>query len=219
MKKLILIVFLIFTVLSCSSKDNVCSSDNLLCEFFEIYYPVDSNISLNDAQLSEIDLDTYKKISNDYLNDSNSESIFHLYSNGIFIPRFSYSIFNEFEEEELWLGVSLYPVDKKNPFLETLNIFYTNNDIKFASESIYGICNLDNNSYLDTISTKIFNCNKENISSYDYWIEQENYMWRIKCVWENDKFYIKNTKTGIYEEINSSDTCRKSFESFKSKIN
>jgi hypothetical protein len=219
MKKLILIIFLIFAVLSCSSKENVCSSNNLLCEFFEISYPVDSNIGLNDAQLSEIDLDTYKKISSDYLDNSNSESIFHLYSNGIFIPRFSYSIFNEFEEEELWLGVSLYPVDKKNSFLETLGVFYTNNDIKFASESIYGTCILDDNSYLDSVSTKIFNCNKENIFSYDYWVEQENYMWRIKCVWENESFYVRNIKSGIYKKINASDTCRKSFKSFNPKIN
>ena len=44
-------------------------------------------------------------------------------------------------------------------------------------------------------------------------------MWRIKCVWEDESFYIRNNKTGSFEETKSSDTCRKSFESFKSKIN
>jgi len=218
MKKLLLFIFIIFLFVSCTEKDNLCSSDNLLCSFFEIHYPENSTIGKNNAQLSQVDLDSYKKITNDYLNDSNSESIFHLYSNGIFIPRFSYAILNEFEEEELWLGVALYPNDKKNALLETLNIFYTNNDIKLANESIYGTCIIDKNSYLNSISTKIYNCNKDNIYSYDYWIEQENYMWRIKCVWENSNFLLRNSKTEIYEEVISSDTCRRSFESFKSKI-
>ncbi|MDG2101664.1 MAG: hypothetical protein GWO78_04420 [Dehalococcoidales bacterium] len=219
MKKLLFIIILTFSFISCSAEENICSSENILCEFFEIYYPIQSNISPDNAELSETDLDTYQKISDEYLNNPDAESIFHLYSNGIFIPRFSYSILNEFEEEELWLGVALYPVDKKNSLTETLNIFYTNSDIKYASESNYGICNLDNNSYLSTVSTKIYNCNKEDLYSYDYWVEQENYMWRIKCVWETESFYIRNNKTGTFEETKAADTCRKSFKSFKSKIN
>ena len=76
---------------------------------------------------------------------------------------------------------------------------------------------LDKNSSLDSKSSKIYNCIKDNISSYDYWVEGKDYMWKLKCVWKNSKFVsVKNT---IGTEYNSSDLCRKSFESFNPKIN
>ncbi|MAX11867.1 MAG: hypothetical protein CL711_00080, partial [Chloroflexi bacterium] len=143
------------------------------------------------------------------------DSIFHVYSNGIFIPRFSYSLLNEVAEEELYLAVALYPVDKKNKLEDTIEIFYEDPDIKYASESIYGECNFDNESYLSDESSKLYSCLKDNIYSYDYWIEDEDYMWRLKCVWRKNKFLsMKDLKITNYY---SSDLCRKSFESFKPK--
>tara|TARA_B000000475_G_scaffold185383_1_gene149505 strand:+ start:443 stop:1063 length:621 start_codon:yes stop_codon:yes gene_type:complete len=201
----------------CETNANICDSSNPLCKYFEIYYPEDSILGDDVAELADQDMETYRKISEDFLSNTSKDSIFHVYSNGIFIPRFSYSLLNEVAEEELYLAVALYPVDKKNNFEDTLEIFYKDPDIKYASESIYGECNFDNGSFLSTESSKIYNCLKDNISSYDYWIEEEDYMWRLKCVWRNNKFEsVKDLKITNY---NSSDLCRKSFESFESKTN
>jgi|TARA_B100001540_G_scaffold7086_1_gene6266 hypothetical protein len=201
----------------CETKENICDSSNPLCKYFEIYYPEDSIIGEDVAELAEEDLETYRKISEDFLSNTTKDSIFHVYSNGIFIPRFSYSLLNEVAEEELYLAVALYPVDKKNKLKDTLEIFYKDPDIKYASESIYGECNFDNGSYLSGEYSKLYNCLKDNIFSYDYWIEDEDYMWRLKCVWRNNKFSsVRDLKITNYS---SSDLCRKSFESFKLKTN
>ena len=201
----------------CETKENICDSSNPLCKYFEIYYPEDSIIGEDVAELAEEDLETYRKISEDFLPNTTKDSIFHLYSNGIFIPRFSYSLLNEVAEEELYLAVALYPVDKKNKLEDTIEIFYEDPDIKYASESIYGECNFDNESYLSDESSKLYSCLKDNIYSYDYWIEDEDYMWRLKCVWRNNKFSsVRDLKITNYT---SSDLCRKSFESFKLKTN
>ena len=159
-------------VASCATNENICDSSNPLCNYFEIYYPEDSILGEDVAELSEEDLATYRKISEDFLSNTSKDSIFHVYSNGIFIPRFSYSLLNEVAEEELYLAVALYPVDKKNNFEDTLEIFYKDPDIKYASESIYGECNFDKGSFLSTESSKLYNCLQDNISSYDYWIEE-----------------------------------------------
>ena len=201
----------------CETKENICDSSNPLCKYFEIYYPEGSIIGEDVAELAEEDLETYRKISEDFLSNTTKDSVFHLYSNGIFIPRFSYSLLNEVAEEELYLAVALYPVDKKNKLKDTLEIFYKDPDIKYASESIYGECNFDNGSYLSDEYSKLYNCLKDNIFSYDYWIEDEDYMWRLKCVWRNNKFSsVRDLKITNYS---SSDLCRKSFESFKLKTN
>jgi len=44
-------------------------------------------------------------------------------------------------------------------------------------------------------------------------------MWKMKCVWREDQFEAINQRLLKVEKINSSDTCRKSFESFKSQVN
>ena len=141
----------------CETKENICDSSNPLCKYFEIYYPEDSIIGEDVAELAEEDLETYRKISEDFLSNTTKDSIFHVYSNGIFIPRFSYSLLNEVAEEELYLAVALYPVDKKNKLKDTLEIFYKDPDIKYASESIYGECNFDNGSYLSDEYSKLYN--------------------------------------------------------------
>ena len=60
---------------------------------------------------------------------------------------------------------------------------------------------------------------KDGVKSYDYWVTDEAFMWKMKCVWEEDKFEGINLSIVKAEIVTASDTCRKSFESFQSKIN
>ena len=98
-----------------------------------------------------------------------------------------------------------------------MDTFYNHKDLKFANESIYGQCINDKNSYLNTKNKKQFNCNKDGLESYDYWIELDNYMWRLKCVWNNQKIIVFNEKEGSI--VGASDICRNFYESFTSNIN
>ena len=223
-KKLVFILLILF--FSCSNDQDylICNSSNSEhCKFFEIKYPnsIKEFQKLNkDALGSELavkDLNFYLDVNNNFLDKANSESIFHEFYNGIFIPRFSYSLLNQFGEEELWFAIALYPVDKKNNLITTLDTFYNHKDLKLANESIYGQCINDTNSYLNTKNKKIFNCNKDGLESYDYWVELDNYMWRLKCVWNNQKIIIYNEKEGI--RVGASDICRNFYKSFTSKIN
>ena len=43
----------------CETKENICGSSNPLCKYFEIYYPEDSIIGEDVAELAEEDLETY----------------------------------------------------------------------------------------------------------------------------------------------------------------
>ena len=223
-KKLVFI--LLFLLFSCSNEQDylICNSSNSEhCKFFEIKYPnyikefQKLNIDSEGNELAVKDLNTYLDINNIFLDKANSESIFHEFYKGIFIPRFSYSLLNQFGEEELWFSIALYAVDKKNNLITTLDTFYNHKDLKFANESIYGQCINDKNSYLNTKNKKQFNCNKDGLESYDYWIELDNYMWRLKCVWNNQKIIVFNEKEGSI--VGASDICRNFYESFTSNIN
>ena len=168
-------------------------------------------------ELTIKDLNFYLNVNDTFLDKANSESIFHEFYNGVFIPRFSYSLLNRFGEEDLWFAIALYPVDKKNDLSTTLDTFYNHEDLKFSNESIYGQCLNDKNSYLNSKNRKIFNCVKDGLESYDYWVEVDSYMWRLKCVWNNPKVIIYDEKVGV--EFGASDICRNFYESFTSKIN
>ena len=160
-KKLVFI--LLFLLFSCSNEQDylICNSSNSEhCKFFEIKYPnyikefQKLNIDSEGNELAVKDLNTYLDINNIFLDKANSESIFHEFYKGIFIPRFSYSLLNQFGEEELWFSIALYPVDKKNNLITTLDTFYNHKDLKFANESIYGQCINDKNSYLNAKNKK-----------------------------------------------------------------
>ena len=69
----------------------------------------------------------------------------------------------------------------------------------------------------DRIST-IYNCENNELRSYDFWVSDKDYMWRMICVWDTDKFEGVNQRKLLVKGISSSDTCRDSFKSFKSKL-
>jgi len=46
------------------------------------------------AELADQDMETYRKISEDFLSNTSKDSIFHVYSNGIFIPPSQKSLFS-----------------------------------------------------------------------------------------------------------------------------
>ena len=225
MKKKIVFI-LLFAFFSCSNDQDylICNSSNSEhCKYFEIEYPNSIkefqklNIDAMGNELTIKDLNFYLNVNDTFLDNANSESIFHEFYNGVFIPRFSYSLLNRFGEEDLWFAIALYPVDKKNDLITTLDTFYNHEDLKFSNESIYGQCLNDKNSYFNSKNTKIFNCVKDGLASYDYWVEVDSYMWRLKCVWNNPKVIIYDEKVGV--EFGASDICRNFYESFTSKIN
>jgi len=214
-----LFCFSIFLIISCTQVDdnyNLCDSNYIYCNFFEIKFPEISEITDDNAQLSIEDLNTYRQLSLEHMNDPESISVFDLYTE-IFIPRFSYNILDINALEKLWFGLALYPLDNKNNLSTVTDYFYS--DIQNLNQSIYGECIRDEGSYLDSKNSKIYNCSKDNLQSYDFWVTDEQFMWRMKCVWEDDKFEAINIRIVRSEIVTASDTCRKSMESFKSKIN
>jgi hypothetical protein len=219
MKLKSLLFFAILAITSCNElEDNykLCDSNYIYCNFFEIQFPEISQITDDNAQLSVEDLSTYRKLSQEHKNNSSSNSIFDNYTE-IFIPRFSYNILDVNSLEKLWFGLALYPLDQRNNLSTVTDYFY--NDFQTLNQSIYGECLRDKNSYLDTENSKIYNCVKDGLYSYDFWVSDEEFMWRMKCVWQENNFEGVNLKILKTEVVRSSDTCRKSFESFKSKIN
>ena len=76
----------------------------------------------------------------------------------------------------------------------------------------------DDNSYLDSIKSTIYNCINNELKSYDYWVSDNDYIWRMICVWDEDKFEGVNQRKLIVKDIKPSDTCRATFKSFKSKL-
>lgn len=216
--KLKYFLFLILFLSSCSQIDEsylICDSNNELCNFFEIKHPDVSQITDDNALLSVEDLNTYRKLSEQHNNNPQSNSVFDIYTE-IFIPRFSYHILDVNALEKLWFGLALYPLDYKNDLLTATSYFYDNPES--LNHSLYGECRIDKNSYLDSENSKIYNCSKDGVESYDFWVSDEQFMWRMKCVWEQDKFEGVNIGLVKAEIINSSDTCRNSFESFKSNF-
>ena len=214
-----LLSFLILLFISCNQlEDNykLCDSNYIYCNFFEIQFPEISQITDDNAQLAIEDLNTYRQLSEDHKNNPSSKSVFETYTE-IFIPRFSYQILDVNALEKLWFGLALYPLDQKNNLTSTTDYFYSN--YQTINKSIYGECVKDNNSYLDSEKSKIYNCSKDGVKSYDFWVSDDQFMWRMKCVWEDDKFEGVNLNIVKSEIVKASDTCRKSFESFKSKIN
>ena len=95
------------------------------------------------------------------------------------------------------------------------------NDDEFGqpTKSIYGDCKKDQGSNFSTSTSALYICSDGQINSYDYWVTDEEFMWKMKCVWREDQFEAINQRLLKVEKINSSDTCRKSFESFKSQVN
>ena len=160
-----IVFILLFAFISCSNDQDylICNSSNSEhCKYFEIEYPNSIkefqklNIDAMGNELTIKDLNFYLNVNDTFLDKANSESIFHEFYNGVFIPRFSYSLLNRIGEEDLWFAIALYPVDKKNDLITTLDTFYNHEDLKFSNESIYGQCLNDKNSYLNSKNTKIF---------------------------------------------------------------
>lgn len=219
MKSKLLLLFSLILITSCNqSEDNyiICDSNYIFCNFFEIKFPDISQLSDDYSQLSIEDLNTYKKLSQDHKNNPESDSVFATYSE-IFIPRFAYSILDIDALEKLWFGLALYPLDYKNNLETVTGQFY--NEYQGFSKTIYGECKRDDGSYLKSNNSIIYNCIKDGVKSYDYWVTDEAFMWKMKCVWEEDKFEGINLSIVKSEIVTASDTCRKSFESFQSKIN
>ena len=217
MKVKFLLFFSILLITSCNQLEddyNLCDSNNSLCTFFEIKYPEISQITDDNAQLAVEDLNTYRMLSKNHEDDIKSNSVFDSYTE-IFIPRFSYHILNLEGLEKLWFGLALYPLDYKNNLSSVIDFFYS--DVQSLNETLYGNCTKDKGSYLDSKNSKIYNCLKDGVKSYDFWVSDEEFLWRMKCVWEDDKFEGINLNIVKSEIVISSDTCRKSFESFKSK--
>jgi len=219
MKLKTLLLFSILLITSCNQlEDNykLCDSNYIHCNFFEIKFPEISQITDDNAPLSIEDLNTYRQLSQEHMNDPESISVFNLYTE-IFIPRFSYNILDINALEKLWFGLALYPLDHKNNLSTVTDYFYS--DFQTLNQSVYGECTRDNGSILDSKNSKIYNCLKDGLQSYDFWVTDDQFMWRMKCVWEDDKFEAVNISIVKSEIIHASDTCRKSMESFKSKIN
>ncbi|MED5255094.1 MAG: hypothetical protein VX592_03150, partial [Chloroflexota bacterium] len=61
-------------------------------------------------------------------------------------------------------------------------------------------------------------CRNNELTSYDFWVSDKDYMWRMICVWDKDKFEGVNQRKLLVRDISPSDTCRESFKSFKSKL-
>ena len=73
--KLKYFLFLILFLSSCSQIDEsylICDSNNQLCNFFEIKHPDVSQITDDNALLSVEDLNTYRKLSEQHNNNSQS---------------------------------------------------------------------------------------------------------------------------------------------------
>ena len=220
MKYKLLLIFIILLLFSCSKIDEnntVCNTENDLCKYFEIKYDNLAEITEDNAKLSIEDINTYNKLAEQNLNEKNSSSIFDIYT-GIFIPRFSYSIKNDQSIEKLWFGLALYPADKKNKFKNLTDLYYSDNNYSFQSIGAYGECIKDESSYLDSKTSTIYNCKNNELMSYDFWVDDTDYIWRMICVWDEDKFQGVNQRKLLVDTINSSDTCRNSFKSFKSKL-
>ena len=220
MKKKLILLFVAFLLLSCEKNDEnytLCDSENILCKYFEIKYDNIAEITEDNAELSVEDINTYNNLSEQNLNDKDNSTIFDIYT-GIFIPRFSYSIKDAQSIEKLWFGLALYPGDKKNDFKNLTDLYYSNDNYSFQSKGVYGDCNKDENSYLDSKISTIYNCRNNELASYDFWVSDKDYMWRMICVWDKDKFEGVNQRKLLVKDISSSDTCRESFKSFKSKL-
>ena len=75
------------------------------------------------------------------------------------------------------------------------------------------------NSYLDSKKKYKYNCkNNELRSVMIFGLSDKDYMWRMICVWDTDKFEGVNQRKLLVKDIKSSDTCRESFKSFMSKL-
>ena len=220
MKKRILAIILILMLFSCTediSDQLICDSNNILCKFFEIKHPKISFITEDNAQLSLEDINTYTQLSDQYKKDNSYKSIFDLYT-GIFIPRFSYNLLDSNSMEKLWFGLALYPGDQSQNIEIITDSFYNNDAFSAQTKSIYGECIKDSNSYLSTEKSIIYNCKNNEIKSYDYWTSDDEFIWRMICVWQKDEFEAVNQGKLLVETVKSSDTCRESFKSFKSKL-
>ena len=163
------------------------------------------------------DINTYTQLSDQYKKDNSYKSIFDLYT-GIFIPRFSYNLLDSNSMEQLWFGLALYPGDQSQNIENITDSFYNNDAFSAQTKSIYGECIKDSNSYLSTEKSIIYNCKNNEIMSYDYWTSDDEFIWRMICVWQKDEFEAVNQGKLLVETIKSSDTCRESFKSFKSKL-
>ena len=78
-----LFCFSIFLIISCTQVDdnyNLCDSNYIYCNFFEIKFPEISEITDDNAQLSIEDLNTYRQLSLEHMNDPESISVFDLYT-------------------------------------------------------------------------------------------------------------------------------------------
>ena len=217
----LLLCFSIFLITSCSQIEDdysLCDSDFIYCKYFEIKFPELAEITEDNSQLSIDDINTYLKLSNEHANNPNSNYIFDTYT-GIFIPRFSYNLVDGLSEEKMWFGLALYPLDKKNDLNSVTDFFYNDDEFGQPTKSIYGDCKKDQGSNFSTSTSALYICSDGQINSYDYWVTDEEFMWKMKCVWREDQFEAINQRLLKVEKINSSDTCRKSFESFKSQVN
>ena len=220
MKKKLLSLSIVFLLFSCEKNDEnfvLCDSENSLCKYFELKYDNIAEITEDNAELGVQDIITYNNLSNQNLNDKNSSTIFDIYT-GIFIPRFSFSIKNAQSIEKLWFGLALYTGDKKNDFKKLTDQYYLNDNYSFQSKGVYGDCMRDDNSYLDSSKSTIYNCINNELKSYDYWVSDNDYIWRMICVWDEDKFEGVNQRKLIVKDIKPSDTCRATFKSFNSKL-
>ena len=219
MKSKLLFCFSIILIISCTQtgdKYNLCDSNYLYCKYFEIQFPKAAEISDDVAQLSIEDINIYRDLNKAHSEDPNSESIFDQYT-GMFIPRFSYNLVDESSVEKLWLGLALYPGDEKNELSDLTDYFY--GDKKNYNQPIYGDCIKDANSTLSSKNSIIYKCINNDLKSYDYWVTDGLFTWRLKCVWDIEEFDAVNQRLLMIETIRSSDTCRNSFKSFKPKIN
>ena len=79
MKKILIFIFCFMIIGGCETNANICDSSNSLCKYFEIYYPEDSILGDDVAELADQDMETYRKISEDFLSNKSKAYKLHLF--------------------------------------------------------------------------------------------------------------------------------------------